>query len=125
MKRTMRGIRTVSGFGLIAGSVLVLMLVAGPAAAQDGKYNGQCHKLTRQISRYQDVADMARSRQNQMWLASTAAHIERLRDRRTRLCPQYDRFVEKVRTQEFWRDTYALTIAGAKTAMQYFTFGMY
>ena len=105
--------------------VVLLVLVAAPSAAQPGHYNGHCRKLTRQIGRYQDDADRARSRDNELWLASTVAHIELLRDRRSRLCPEYDQFVERVRTEEFWRDTYALTIAGAKTAMRYFTFGMY
>jgi len=108
------------GLGIGVGLWLAL-----PGAAQAGRYNGQCGKLTRQISHYQDVSDMARERNDELWLASTAAHIERLRDRRSRLCPEYDRLVARVRTEEFWRDTYALTIAGAKTAMRYFTFGMY
>jgi hypothetical protein len=104
---------------------VLLVLVAAPGAAQQGHYNAHCRKLTRQIGHFQDVADTARSRDNEMWLSSTVGHIERLRDRRSRLCPEYDRFAERVRTEEFWRDTYALTIAGAKTAMRYFTFGMY
>ena len=112
---------------LAAALAGLLLITAAPVAAQDhlGRYNGQCRKLTKQISRYQDVADMARERQNQMWLASTAAHIERLRDRRSRLCPQYDEFLVKLRNEEFWRETYALTIAGAKAAARYFTFGTY
>jgi TolA-binding protein len=118
----MRSRRSIAGSALLIGFALC---VAAPSAAQNGHYNGQCRKMTRQISHFQDVADMARARDDEMWLASTAAHIERLRDRRSRLCPQYDQFVERVRTEEFWRDTYALTIAGAKTAMRYFTFGMY
>lgn len=112
------------GLGLRLG-IGVVLWVAMPSAAQAGGYHGQCAKLTRQISHFQDVSDMARERDNQLWLASTAAHIERLRDRRSRLCPEYDQLVERMRTEEFWRDTYALTIAGAKTAMRYFTFGMY
>jgi hypothetical protein len=115
-----RKTRAWLGLGLV-----IVLWAALPSAAQADRYHGQCRKLTRQISRYQDVADMARARENQMWLASTAAHIERLRDRRSRLCPQYDAMVERIRTEEFWRDTYALTIAGAKTAIRYFTFGMY
>ena len=103
----------------------VVLWVALPSAAQAGAYNGQCAKLTRQISHFQDVSDMARDRDDELWLASTAAHIERLRDRRSRLCPEYDQLVARMRSQEFWRETYALTLAGAKAAMRYFTFGMY
>ena len=109
-------------------SLLACVMLAGavPAdAQQQGRYNGHCSRLTRQISHFHDVADRARERDDQLWLASTAAHIERLRDRRSRLCPEYDRFVARVRTEEFWRETYALTISGAKTAMRYFTFGAY
>jgi len=106
--------------------VWALFMTALPAAGQQqSAYNGHCSRLTRQITHYQEVADRARERDDEMWLASTAAQIERLRDRRSRLCPEYDRFVERVRTAEFWRRTYDLTIAGAKTAMRYFTFGMY
>ena len=110
---------------VLVGLHLAALVVALPASAQQGRYNGHCSRLTRQISHFQDVADMARARDDERWLAATAAHIESLRDRRSRLCPEYDRFVERVRTEEFWRDTYALTIAGARTALRYFTFGMY
>jgi len=96
-----------------------------PAKAQQGQYNGHCSRLTRQISQFEDVADRARERKNELWLASTVAHLERLHDRRSRLCPEYDRFVERVRTEQFWRETYALTLSGAKAAMRYFTFGVY
>ena len=115
-------------YGLIGVSSLltcVMLIGALPADAQQGRYNGHCSRLTRQVSHFQDVADRARERDDELWLASTAAHIERLRDRRSRLCPEYDRFVARVRTEEFWRQTYALTIAGAKSAMRYFTFGAY
>jgi len=99
---------------------------AGPRAeAQEGRYNGHCSRLTRQISQFEGVADRAREREDSLWLASTAAHLERLHDRRSRLCPEYDRFVERARTEQFWRETYALTLSGAKAAMRYFTFGMY
>jgi len=111
---------TVAAIGLA-----LMFVLAAPAAAQPGRYNAHCRKISRQISTFQDTADRARSRDNQLWLASTAAHIERLRDRRSRLCPEYDRFVERVRTEEFWRQTYALTKLGAQTAIRYFTFGMY
>ena len=121
----MRARRASACAGLLLGALLCAALPRPADAQQAGRYHGQCRKLTKQISRYQDVADMARARDNEMWLASTAAHIERLRDRRSRLCPQYDAFLEQVRTEEFWRQTYALTIAGAKAAARYFTFGMY
>lgn len=114
--------RVVAATALLA---LGLLTAAPVQAQQSGRYHGQCRKLTKQISHFQDVAGMAIDRNDMMWLASTAAHIERLRDRRSRLCPQYDRMVERIRTEEFWRDTYALTIAGAKAAMSYFTMGAY
>ena len=112
--------------GVSALLTCALLVTALPAAGQQqGSYNAHCSRLTRQISHFEGVADRARARDNEMWLASTAAHIERLRDRRSRLCPEYDRFVARVRNAEFWRRTYDLTISGAKTAMRYFTFGTY
>ena len=104
----------------------VSVSLALPASAQDrGNYNAHCRKLTKQIAQYQDVEGMARERGNAMWEASTRDQIDRLQARRSRLCPEYDAMVERVATEEFWRDTYALTIAGARTALRYFTFGMY
>ena len=77
-------------YGLIGVSSLltcVMLIGALPADAQQGRYNGHCSRLTRQVSHFQDVADRARERDDELWLASTAAHIERLRDRRRGCVP--------------------------------------
>ncbi|MEE3331844.1 MAG: hypothetical protein VX246_13335 [Myxococcota bacterium] len=99
-----------------------------PLAAQADptpRYNAQCKKLTRQIERYEGVADMARERGDDPWLEGTLAHIERLDQRRSRLCPAYDQSVLAAANAKFWKDTYALTKQIAQGAARYFTFGMY
>ena len=113
--------------------VAVTALVAGlwlsaPLAAQADptpRYNAHCKRLTRQIHRYEDVADMARSRGDEMWEAGTEAHLDRLEARRDRLCPAYAEGLAKAVTAQFWKDTYELTKQAAKAAARYFTFGAY
>jgi len=77
----------------ILASLLLLALVVPAVAHADP--NGpqvprrECKRLTRQIAHYADVADMARSRDDDLWEQATMQHIAQLSDRRAKLCPQY------------------------------------
>ena len=50
--------------------------------------HGDCKRLTKQIARYQGVAKMAHERGDELWEASTKAHVKRLSERRARRCPE-------------------------------------
>jgi len=76
---------------LLYGTLLIpisVSLLAAPAAAVSA-HKSQCRRLTRQIGNFEDVAERAADRGNRLWLNSTLQHIERLSERRVRLCPEY------------------------------------
>jgi hypothetical protein len=113
---------------VVLSALVVSFFLLAPLSAQaeaTPSYNAHCKRITNQIDRYEDVADMARDRGDEMWLDGTLAHIDRLEGRRDRLCPAYAEGVAALATAKFWKDTYALTKQLAKGAAQYFTFGMY
>lgn len=80
-------IARASAVACLGGLVLSSMLAASPALG--ALHTAHCRKLTRQIDRYQGVAEMAADRGDKLWLASTLNRVERLSTRRVGLCPEY------------------------------------
>lgn len=86
---------------LATATLCCLLLWSAPVSAQFGtgieKYEiprsmrsphlGECNRITRQIARYADVAQLARDRGDDRWEEHTIQHIGRLSERRARLCP--------------------------------------
>ena len=69
----------------------------GASASEDGgprlrcrvsRRRNECRVLARQIAHFEDVLEMARERDNELWEKGTAQHIARLEARRDRLCPK-------------------------------------
>jgi hypothetical protein len=83
-----------------------------------GRHNGECKRITRQIARYADVADMAKERGNDAWYEGTVDQIGRLSERRAKLCPTL--YAEKPIGQELAK----MLKGAAKIAMKLFTMGM-
>src|SRR5262245_10703146 len=52
-----------------------------------GKHKGECKRITGQIARYAEQADLARERGDANWEQGTLDHIANLSTRRAQLCP--------------------------------------
>lgn len=48
----------------------------------------ECRVLARQIAHFEDVLELARDRDDELWEKGTEQHIARLEARRDRLCPK-------------------------------------
>ena len=83
-----------------------------------GKHNGECKRLTRMISHYADVADMASDRGDDAWRNAMLDHISHLTERRAELCPTL--YAQKPIGQEL-----AIILKGAaRIAAKLFTMGL-
>lgn len=83
-----------------------------------GKHNGECKRITRQITKYAQVADRAKERGNENWEQGTLDHIARLSTRRAQLCPTL--YAQKPIGQELAK----ILKGAAKIAMKLFTMGL-
>ncbi|RIK98239.1 MAG: hypothetical protein DCC71_21135 [Proteobacteria bacterium] len=83
-----------------------------------GRHNGECKRITRQIQRYAEVADMAKERGDERWEEGTLNHIARLSERRAQLCPTL--YAQKPIGQELAK----ILKGAAKIAMKLFTMGL-
>jgi hypothetical protein len=83
-----------------------------------GKHNSECKRITRQIARYAEQADLARERGNENWEQGTLDHIERLATRRAQLCPTL--YAQKPIGAELAK----MLKGAAKIATKLFTMGM-
>ena len=106
---------------IVLGVLLAIMLAAGPALAAPS-HKAECKRITRQVTHFVNVAEMADSRGDHLWLASTLTHIDRLKQRRVRLCPEYE--------EPNWAEIYARQMAelvkkAGRAALTYLTFGAY
>ncbi len=54
----------------------------------------ECRVLSKQISYFHDVVEMARGRDNEQWETATLRHIERLETRRVHICGDADGLTE-------------------------------
>ncbi len=105
-------------------ALLALALMLLPAAAIAEKVRGECRKITRQIAHYQDVVQMAQGREDELWEASTIRHIQRLGERRARLCPEYaKRLEERGKARRFAKATGEMIKTAGQMFLKYLTFG--
>ena len=102
------------------GSVVLLAFVAMDAVAATN--SARCRRLTRQISHFGNVAEMAANRGDDLWLDGTLAHIHRLSERRIKMCPEYDR-PNQAEVMARWMAE--ATRTAAKAFIRYLTFGAY
>lgn len=122
--------RIVHSFALVA---LAFGIGAGGASAQTfgakqevyqvppgmvGRHNGECKRITRQIARYAEQADLARARGDENWEQGTLDHISRLSTRRAKLCPTL--YAQKPIGEELEK----ILKGAAKIALKLFTMGM-
>lgn len=112
---------------------LALLFGAGGASAQSfgvkqqvyevppglvGRHNGECKRITRQIARYAETADLARERGDEHWEQGTLDHIARLSTRRAQLCPTL--YAQKPIGEELSK----ILKGAAKIALKLFTMGL-
>lgn len=92
---------------------------AAPAETEDERRERvrTCRTLTKQIVHYEEVADRARDRDNELWEQATEQQIERLEAKRARSCPE---FADDGSLQAFMN---FLSTAG-RVAAKLFTMGM-
>ncbi len=77
-------------FGATCSIVLLIAgFFAAAAAAGDEPPRGECHRLTRQIARYQGDLARAESRGNELWEEATKAQLRRLHHRLRARCPEH------------------------------------
>lgn len=113
--------RTLVRLLLYSGTAAALLLAAPPAFAVPSN-KAECRRITRQVAHFVDVAEMADSRGDELWLESTLDHIDRLKERRVKLCPEWE--------EPNWAEIYAREFAellkkAGKAALTYLTFGAY
>jgi hypothetical protein len=105
------------GVRVLAIVVLAAVCCAAPAFGQAQPHRRECMKLTNQIERYVGDVERARERDNELWEKATLQHIDRLAERRARLCPEYAKDDEAMK-----RLARMLRSAG-RLALRYFTMG--
>lgn len=125
--------RIVFPCALVALALVAGSIGAGDAAAQTfgakqqvyqvppgmvGRHNGECKRITRQIARYAEQADLARARGDEHWEQGTLDHISRLSTRRAQLCPTL--YAQKPIGKELEK----ILKGAAKIALKLFTMGM-
>ena len=96
------------------------LLMAGPATAVQKPNRGQCRQLTKQIETHSHTVARAQSRGNAMWAGATQAHINRLDQRRMKLCP--DLYSPSARAQALEKMKQLAKMA-AQAAVSFFTLG--
>jgi hypothetical protein len=102
---------------VLAIAVLLAAFSAPPAFAQAQPHRRECVKLTNQIERYAGDVQRARERGNELWERATIEQIERLAERRARLCPEY------AQDDQTMKQLVALLRTAGRMAVRYFTFG--
>ena len=105
----------------ISLSAAAIVLAAAPVQAVPS-HQAQCRRITRQLVHYVQVAEMADERGDGLWRQGTLDHIERLKQRRVRLCPEWE--------EPNWAMIYAkaaakMAVKAGKVALQVLTFGTY
>ncbi|MDJ0867392.1 MAG: hypothetical protein QNK03_14875 [Myxococcota bacterium] len=102
---------------LASCALVILVATAGPVQAAK-PHRGECRKLTRQITHFEGVVEMAQERDNELWELATLKHINRLAYRRAKLCPEF-------RGPSPREQMAKLLKTAGKLAIQYFTFGAF
>jgi len=103
--------------------LIALFLTPCISSARETKHHfGQCRQLTKQLDHYTGVADMARQRNNASWERATVAQMNRLTNRRLRLCPEWGL---DTRAKQVMAQAREIVKAAAQAAIKYFTMGLY
>lgn len=110
---------------ILAVTLAAALLLASATAATATEHHRECRKITRQMSHFEDVVDMARERDNPLWEKATIDHLQRLADRRRRLCPQMVAEMEKSKARKVMEDSAEFFKEAGKVALRVFTFGSY
>lgn len=104
---------------VVIASALAL-LIAGSASAVQLPNRGQCRQLTKQIENHEQSVVMAQRRGNALWARATLAQINRLDQRRIKLCPDlYSPSARAMALEEMKR----LAKLAASAAVSFFTMG--
>ncbi len=109
---------------VVIAAVSLAVLAPGLATAAEPHYR-ECRKITRQMEHYEDVVNMALDRDNKLWANATVQHIQRLADRRRRLCPKMVAELEKSMARKIMDDSAEMMKAAGRVALRVFTFGAY
>lgn len=97
------------------------ILLPGLATAEP--HYRECRRITKQIAHFEDVVAMAQDRDDELWEDATEMHIERLTERRHRLCPErYPKINVAARAAQRTKEFMKLA---ADVAIKYFTFGAF
>jgi hypothetical protein len=113
------------------GRIIAVMLIApvvlasASVAVAGGEHYRECRKITKQMAHFEDVVDMAQERDNELWERATVDHLQRLADRRRRLCPQMVAEMDKSKARKVMEDSAELMKAAGEVALRVFTFGAY
>src|SRR5690606_4016858 len=112
--------RWLATFFLLCTVPLALPAAAEPLPPVAHFPHKDCRRLTRQIARYADVADMARERGDDLREEHTIAPIGRLTAPRAKRCPQY----AKKPAGEELKKMLAMLRDAAKIAARLYTWGL-
>jgi hypothetical protein len=93
--------------------VVTAACLATPAFAANEAHVGECRRLTRQIVRYQNDAQLASQRGNDLWEDASEDRVDHLATRRAKLCPRYRRANPLAQFADF-------VASAAKAAAPYF-----
>ena len=104
---------------VVIASALAL-LIATSASAVQLPNRGQCKRLTKQIENHEQSIAMANRRGNALWARATQAQIDRLDQRRIKLCP--DLYTPSARAQAL-AEMKRLAKMAANAAVSFFTLG--
>lgn len=105
---------------LILIATALAFLVSTSAFATQLPNRGQCKRLTKQIDNHAMSVRRAEGRGNALWARATLQQIERLDQRRERLCPDlYGPSQSELAMEELKR----LAKMAAKGAVSFFTMG--
>lgn len=96
------------------------LLMASPATAVQHPNRGQCRQLTKQIETHSHTVARAQVRGNAMWARATQAHINRLDQRRMKLCPDLYSLSARAQALEKMKQ---YTKMAAQAAVRFFTMG--
>lgn len=97
--------------------VVAAVCLATPVFAANEGHVGECRKLTRQIARYQNDAQLASQRGNDLWENASEDRVDMLETRRAKLCPSYRRPNPLAQFADF-------VASAAKAAAPYFMPGL-
>ena len=113
--------------GVVPGLLIVVLAASGlPTPAAGGEpvpMRRTCKRLDKQIARYEGVVEMAKARRDWAWYDASRAHVERLTDRRPKICPEQ---VAEEKREYFRRGARAarqMVKFASDAAIRYFTAG--